>query len=157
MIQLTYCCPHCDEPSRVPLDSTSTVLTCRHCGHATEVPEGAIVEERVERCVICPSTDLYVRKDFSQTAGVSIVILGMVLSTVAWAYHYIYLTYAILFVMALIDVLLYVLVGNLLQCYRCQAQYRGVAGLEGRERFHLETHERHRQQVARLKQTASGS
>ncbi len=66
-------------------------------------------------------------------------------------------TYAILFVMALIDVLLYVLVGNLLQCYRCQAQYRGVAGLEGRERFHLETHERHRQQVARLKQTASGS
>ena len=55
-------------------------------------------------------------------------------------------TFGILFATALIDVVLYLTVGNLLQCYRCQAQYRGVPGLENHEPFDLETHEKHRQQ-----------
>lgn len=156
MINLTYCCPKCDEPNRVSLDPSLAVLKCVHCGHESSIPEGAIVDDKVARCVVCPSTDLYVRKDFSQTAGVSIVVLGMVLSTITWYLYQIYLTYAILFAMALLDVTLYLIVGNLLQCYRCQAQYRGVAGLEGHQAFRLETHERHRQQVARLEQNALG-
>ena len=64
-------------------------------------------------------------------------------------------TYAVLFATALIDVVLYLAVGNLLQCYRCQAQYRGLGGLEGHQPFDLETHEKHRQQTIRLKQAAS--
>ena len=30
------------------------------------IGEGAVVNDKVVRCVVCPSTDLYVRKDFSQ-------------------------------------------------------------------------------------------
>jgi hypothetical protein len=60
-------------------------------------------------------------------------------------------TYGVLFTFALIDVVLYLVVGNVLHCYRCQAQYRGVPGLEEHQPFNLETHEKHRQQQIRLK------
>jgi len=101
--------------------------------------------------VVCPSKELYVRKDFSQKAGVTIVVLGFVLSSIAWYYRQPMLTYGILFATALIDVVLYVTVGNLLQCYRCHAQYRGLEKLDSHEPFNLETHERYRQQELRLR------
>jgi hypothetical protein len=63
-------------------------------------------------------------------------------------------TYGVLFATALIDVVLYLTVGNVLQCYRCHAQYRGLPGLEHHQPFNLETHEKHRQQRIRLQQQA---
>jgi hypothetical protein len=45
---------------------------------------------------------------------------------------------------------LYQLVGFALVCYRCHAHYRGVRGLDSHAPFRLETHERYRQQAARL-------
>jgi hypothetical protein len=58
-------------------------------------------------------------------------------------------TFAILFATALIDLLLYLFVPDCVACYRCGARYRGP-GADGFAPFDLETHERHRQQVARL-------
>lgn len=156
-MNVTYVCPECDQVSRVELEGPRGPIDevpCAHCGHRLAVPPGALADGRLERCVVCPSTDLYVRKDFSQRLGVAIVILGIVASSIAWFTYHVYATYAILFATALIDVVFYVLVGDLLQCYRCHAQYRGVAGLEGRDRFDLETHEKHRQQLARLSSPA---
>ncbi len=66
--------------------------------------------------------------------------------------HQMMATYAILFATAAVDFVLYFFTGNALQCYRCQAEYRGVEGLEKHEPFNLETHERYRQQAARLAQ-----
>jgi len=91
-----------------------------------------------------------VRKDFPQRLGVGIVVLGFAASCVTWYYHHILLTFGILFATALVDLLLYVLMGNVLECYRCHAQYRGVEGLEDHPPFSLEVHEKHRQQAARL-------
>jgi hypothetical protein len=88
--------------------------------------------------------------------GVSIVVVGFIASSIAWGFHMIYTTYAILFATALIDVTLYFLVGNVLQCYRCRAEFRQLADLSRHEPFHLETHERYRQQAARLRAAGSG-
>ena len=110
--------------------------------------------QRVTRCLVCPSTELFVRKDFSQKLGVGIVVCGFIISSIFWYYRMPFWTYGVLFATALIDVILYVLVGNVLHCYRCQAQYRGVPGLDNHEPFSLETHEKHRQQQIRLKQQA---
>jgi hypothetical protein len=106
----------------------------------------------VARCLVCPSTDLFVRKDFSQALGITIIVIGFALSTVAWYYHQVIATYAILFATALIDAVLYLVMGNVLQCYRCEAQYRDVASLEDGPEFDLTVHEKHRQQEARLAQ-----
>jgi hypothetical protein len=87
---------------------------------------------------------------------VAIVVLGFAASCVSWAYYQVYLTFAILFLTALVDVVLYVLVGESLTCYRCHAEYRGVTAIDEHGAFELATHERYRQQAARLGQAASG-
>jgi hypothetical protein len=81
--------------------------------------------------------------------------LGFVISSIFWYYRMPLWTYGVLFATALIDVVLYFTVGNVLHCYRCQAQYRGVPGLENHGGFDLETHEKHRQQKIRLAEAAA--
>jgi hypothetical protein len=100
--------------------------------------------------VVCPCTELFLRKDFPQRLGVAIVAAGFIGSTIAWYHHWIYTAYAALFATALLDVVLYLFVPMALVCYRCQAHYRQVDGLESHSPFSLETHERYRQQAARL-------
>jgi hypothetical protein len=97
---------------------------------------------------------LFVRKDFPQRLGVAIVVTGFVISCITWNYYLTYATFAVLFATAAIDVVLWFLVPNCLNCYRCDAQYRGLSGLDRYQPFNLETHERYRQQEIRLRQTA---
>jgi hypothetical protein len=61
------------------------------------------------------------------------------------------ITFAILFGTALIDVALYLFMPDCLSCYRCGARYRGegITGTFGG--FDLETHEKYRQQLARMR------
>jgi hypothetical protein len=107
----------------------------------------------VHRCLACGGSELFARKDFSQRLGVTIVVLGLAASCIPWYFHYWYATYAILFGTALLDVVLYFVMGNVLECYRCRAQYRGVEGLDEHGGFRLEVYERYRQQAARLEQS----
>lgn len=151
-MNVTFRCPHCDQIGRAEFDPTTAKLACPACRTDWLVPDGAVSETAVTRCLICPSTELFVRKDFSQRLGVTIVVLGIVISSIFWFYRMPYWTFGTLFLFATIDVVLYLTVGNVLHCYRCQAQYRGVPGLDDHEPFNLETHEKHRQQQIRLKQ-----
>lgn len=150
-MNVTYACPVCHEGTRAEFDSHTHQLTCNACAQELTVPADAVDGSRVRRCLVCPSADLFVRKDFPQRLGVLIVLVGIVGSSIAWYYAQLYWTFGILFVTALVDVLLYTLVGDALMCYRCQAQYRGVAEMDSHGMFDLETHERHRQLSARLK------
>src|SRR5690606_22111686 len=115
------------------------------------------VDGPVTQCLVCPCRELYIRKDFSQRLGVTIIVTGFILSSVAWFYYKPYWSYVILGASALVDFLFYLLVGNVLQCYRCHTEYRGVAGLDSHEHFSLETHERYRQQEARLSEAAAAN
>jgi hypothetical protein len=129
-MQVTFRCPHCDATTRASFDYGGNELVCPECAAELGRAE-ASAGTALERCLICPSTELYVRKDFSQKLGVTIVVIGFVLSSIAWYYRQPMLTYGILFATALIDVVLYIAVPNLLQCYRCHAQYRGLPELNG--------------------------
>jgi hypothetical protein len=150
-VQIAFPCDNCQRIERVSIDTNDGGFQCPRCRQAIsfagEAPRGA----RLDRCLICGCGELFIRKDFSQRLGISIVATGFLLSSIAWGFHLIHLTYAILFATALIDVCLYLTVGNLLQCYRCSATYRGLDDLAAHGAFSLETHERFRQQAARLR------
>jgi hypothetical protein len=150
MIGVTFRCPHCDRLVELPLDPWPLELACPACGARWPVPADAMADGKLRQCLVCPSRDLFVRKDFSQRLGVTIVVAGFAISSVFWYYRMPLWTYGVLFATALLDVVLYLVVGNVLECYRCQAQYRGIPGLEDYAPFDLETHEKHRQQQARL-------
>lgn len=149
-MNIVYRCPDCEATVSVTLPNDARELVCSACQKVREIPAAAWQGEKLQRCLVCPCDDVFVRKDFSQNLGVAIVVCGFVVSSLFWYYRLPIGAYATLFATALLDFGLYLVCGNLLECYRCHAQYRDVPGLETYEPFDLETHERHRQQVARL-------
>jgi len=149
-MNITFACPECEQTSRQPIQADQA-LACSACGWRQTFAPEPLTAGKLERCLVCGCGELFVRKNFSQRLGVAIVVVAAISSAVAWGFHMWYTTYAILFGAALLDLALYVLVGNLLQCYRCHAEYRGLAGLDQHVPFNLETHERYRQQKIRLR------
>jgi DNA-directed RNA polymerase subunit RPC12/RpoP len=154
-MNVTFPCPKCEQAGRVELALDAHEYTCPNCSQSIAVPDDLLEGGKLVRCVSCPSRDLFTRKDFPQSLGVTIVAIGALISTIFWAYGYPLWSFATLFVMAGIDVLLYVIVPNCVMCYRCGAIYRGAPGMDEHEPFDLETHEKHRQQKIRLAESRS--
>jgi len=152
-MNVTFACPHCEQSDKVELSPGQSEVACAHCKTALPAVEGAWEGDELKRCLICGSGDLFVRKDFPQKLGLAIVVGGLSLSCVTWFFYYTYLTFAVLFLSALADMALFMIVGESVACYRCRAEYRGQPeALKEHGPFELETHERYRQQAARLKQ-----
>jgi hypothetical protein len=150
-MNVTFSCPACQAGVRQHFDASSTALACPQCGQQIKVSPGSIDGQRVRRCLVCPSTDMFVRKDFPQRVGVLIVAVGIIGSSIAWYYANLPWTFGILFATALADLALFAIVGNALMCYRCGAQYRGTMDIDSHGHFNLETHEKHRQMAARMR------
>ena len=157
-MNITAICQNCENVFRAPLTDTSDGVNCPHCGHRHVVPTGAVVPHdegvTITRCVVCPSRELYLRKAFSQRLGLAIIATGFILSSIAWANHHIWWCYGILMASAVIDFLLWMVVKNLLQCYRCHAEYRGYIETDQHTLFSLEVHEKYRQEKHRLAEQA---
>jgi DNA-directed RNA polymerase subunit RPC12/RpoP len=152
-MQLSFSCPRCEQPVTVNASEGDASVECPHCQLEIKRPADAWQEGTPTRCLVCPSTDLFVRKNFPQRLGLTIVVLGFALSCVTWFFYWTTLTFAVLFVTALADFVLYLVVGDSLKCYRCGAEYRQLSSPPQQGAFDLETHERYRQQTARLAQT----
>jgi len=163
-MRVTYACPACHATVAVDRLEDRAALVCSACGAELPIPDGAVIRAeqptqppRLGRCLVCPSLELFVRKDFPQRVGVGIVVAGLAASCVAWANRELILTFGILFGTALLDVVLYLLMPDCLTCYRCAARYTGPGittqvGGQPFSGFDLETHEKHRQLVARTRQ-----
>ncbi|HYO24521.1 MAG TPA: hypothetical protein VEQ85_06180 [Lacipirellulaceae bacterium] len=151
-MNVTYACPACEAGVRQHFDAQTSALACPHCGQEIKVASASVEGSHVRRCLVCPSTDLFVRKDFPQRVGVLIVAVGIIGSSIAWNYANLPWTFGILFATALADLALFAIVGNALMCYRCGAQYRGTEQMDAHGQFNLETHEKHRQIQARMGQ-----
>lgn len=149
-MNVTYQCPRCQNMARSEVSPSDPSLVCPACQGEIVLPPDAFEDDQLRCCLVCPSRDLFIRKDFPQWLGVGIVIVGIVGSSIAWGYTYTIATFAILFATALADAALYLLVPDALMCYRCEAMYRLVPGMERHGAFNLETHERYRQQAARM-------
>jgi len=150
-VNVSYHCSACQALVHKEFDASARTITCPHCQQSIGLAEGALDGQRITRCLVCPSTDLFIRKDFPQRIGVGLVVIGILGSCVAWYHANLLWTFGILFATALADVLLYAVVGNVLMCYRCNALYRDVASLDSHGQFDLETHEKYRQLAARMK------
>jgi len=154
MATVTYSCHRCNATTRCELRGDA--LVCTHCGTHLPCELSSVETQGIDHCLVCPGRELFLRKDFSPRLGVTIVALGFILSTIAWANYHVVASFAILFVTAAIDLGLYLTMGNLVECYCCHAQYRGLPE-DGHEHFDLEVHERHRQAEARLRTHSAGT
>ncbi len=153
-MQLVYRCPGCGETAIVDRVESTRRAECAACGRSRDVPGGDLVDGLPVRCLACGCDDLWRQKDFPQRLGVMMVGLGILGSTVFWARMEPVAAIGVLMGFALIDMLLFVLMRDVLVCYRCGARHRKVDRAEDHARFNLETHERYRQEAIRLEESA---
>ena len=79
------------------------------------------------------------------------VACGAIGSTIAWAYMMPMTALGILMGFALVDLLLYALMPDVLVCYRCASRHRQTGDPEQHPKFNLEVMERYRQEAIRQK------
>jgi hypothetical protein len=96
---------------------------------------------------------LWRQKDFPPQLGLAIVALGALASSFAWWLYMPRTAIALLMAFALVDLALYLIMKDVLVCYRCGARHRKADPSESHPRFNLETAERYRQEALRLEET----
>ena len=157
LLQLVYRCPGCGQPDWTEVAADTGRLECRECEWSRTVREDDIQDGTPQCCVACGCVDLWRQKDFPQRLGVLFVAAGALLSTVAIAYYRPLLALGVLMGFALVDMLLYVSMSDVLVCYRCGARHRHARLDDDHPRFNLELNERYRQEAKRLEDSkASG-
>ena len=147
-MKIRILCPAC-ETAACTLEPGAASWQCPACDHlvavASPTPDPAL-----PACAACGCTDLYRKKDFPQTLGMTILLAALAGSTISWLYYDWWLTWAILIGSAAFDGILYLLVKDVVVCYRCDGEHRGVlVDPERHTPFELTTYERYRQEKLR--------
>lgn len=126
-MQLLLKCPKCDAGLPVAADAPQTIK-CGACGR--EIPlaisESIRTDRAVDRCPVCSGTEFYIRKDFDPKVGLTVVIIGALISAVFYWFGRDLVAYSILASAALIDLVVYGRLKDVTVCYRCHSEFRGA-------------------------------
>jgi hypothetical protein len=123
---------------------------CPQCDHLFQPATPA--DGTVRACLVCGNQEIYKKKDFPHRLGIAILAAAILASIVTYYLRYIWATWAILIGSAVVDGVLYLLVGDVSVCYRCGAEYRGFAASPEHGPFELGVGERYRQEKLRREQ-----
>lgn len=98
----------------------------------------------IDKCPTCGCRDLFVRKDFPQKVGLSIVVVaGVTFLALAARRSNFYLGAIVLIGALMLDAAIYFFVGKCTVCYRCHAEFRGPIN-PAHEPFELSIAEKYR-------------
>lgn len=107
--------------------------------------------DMVASCSQCGNTELYRQKDFPQWLGMTL-LGGACLVFFIFAIRYQYaIAWSVLLGSAALDGLIYLIVGDVVICYRCGAKHRGWPSRNFHP-FELTTAEKYRQERIRHEQ-----
>jgi hypothetical protein len=96
-------------------------------------------------CPHCGCRDFFVRKDFPQKVGLAVVVVAAVAFVVlAVRRTTMYLGVLVLLAAFVVDAVLYFFVPKVTVCYRCRAEFRGLAVNPEHEGFELAVGEKYR-------------
>lgn len=140
-------CPSRTCRARLPRQSAqagSRACTCPRCGESVtlNVSDG-LAAGRVESCPACRGSEFFIRKDFPQRLGLLMVIVFGVVASIFYYFQNIVATFITLGSLVAVDALIYLFVGRVTVCYRCRAEFRGVAYNPDHGGFDLATSEKY--------------
>jgi hypothetical protein len=120
-------CPKCDAGLPVGAADSTESIKCGRCGRelALTFSEALRNDARVDVCPVCRGGDFYLRKDFDPKVGVTVVVIGAVISAIFYWFGEDLIAYGILAGAALIDLVVYGRLGDVTVCYRCHSEFRG--------------------------------
>ena len=149
-MNVSFDCPTCENRARVTLGE-SGLWQCPYCDHLMPLLDRG-KPDSLPACLLCGNFELYKKKDFPHWLGLLILTGACLISVIPyWLYHQ-WLTWAILIGSAAFDALLYLWVGDVIVCYRCQAHYRQAPPSPDHQPFELGIAERYRQEQLRREQ-----
>jgi hypothetical protein len=121
-------CPECDAGLPIRSDEPSAAITCGRCGRniPLKLTEAVRLDQAVDRCPVCGGAEFYGRKDFDPKIGLTVVIVGALVSGVFYWFGRDLVAYSILAAAALIDLFVYGRLKDLTVCYRCHTEFRGA-------------------------------
>ena len=103
-------------------------------------------EAQLQKCPACGCRDLFIRKDFPQKLGLTIVIVAAVVFLVLAASRERFWMGAIVLLAAVvIDAIMYFFVPRITVCYRCRTGFRDHPINPAHEGFELAVAEKYRQ------------
>lgn len=147
-----FACPQCDVPAQANVDRPVD-WQCPFCQQTLRLDRA---DQAWPVCQICGNSELYKKKDFPHWLGMNILVLACVASVITYLWYDIWLTWAILIGTAVLDGALYLLVGDALVCYRCNAHHKGFPKSTSHQPFELTIGERYRQERLRREQMKTG-
>jgi hypothetical protein len=120
-------CPKCDAGLPVSAAEAPDSIQCGGCGHELLLAFSDLLrsDSRVDTCPVCRGADFYIRKDFDPKVGLTVVIIGALISAVFYWFGEDLIAYGILAAAALIDLIVYGRLGDVTVCYRCHTEFRG--------------------------------
>lgn len=147
-LRIMYPCPSPECGARVdfmPSVLRDDVLECPRCHASVTFTLKNHLDEagRITVCPMCDCREFFLRKDFPQVIGLTIVIVAGLLS-IWFLRENAAIAYAILATAAAIDAGLYFLFPKVTVCYRCRSEFRGIPLNSAHEGFDLATAEKYR-------------
>jgi len=152
-VKVVFTCPQCETPAQAELSQAHDWL-CAECRYVLHLER---VDPALPACLLCGNHELYKKKDFPHALGMTILVVACVVSAFTYFWYEWWLTWAILVGTAVFDGLLYLLVGDAIVCYRCNAHYKQFGASPAHQPFELTIGERYRQERLRREQMKTGS
>lgn len=146
-MNIRFCCPVCERAGIAHVPG-QTSWKCPGCDHLLRLPEEP-PSQPLSHCQICGNPEVYRKKDFPHWLGLSLLTAACLASVIPHWLYMPWLTWTILIGTAIFDGLLYLIVGDVVVCYRCQAQHRGLEVTDSYKPFDLGIGERYRQERLR--------
>jgi len=154
---VTLTCPRCAHPNRSGELEKVPELACSQCGWKKSLDPLLLESGKAPgECLRCGNGDLWRQKNFPQWAGLTCVAAGAVTSSIAWGYHRPVLALGILMGFALVDMILYATMPDVLVCYRCRTKHH-AGDFSQHGTFNLELAERYRQERIRHERSEAES
>jgi hypothetical protein len=127
-MQILAKCPKCDAGLPVETDEAPAAIRCGGCGRDISLTytDAVGAGRAVDRCPVCDGGDFYIRKDFDPRIGLTVVIIGALISAGFYWFGRDLIAYSILACAALIDLVVYGRLKDLTVCYRCHSEFRGA-------------------------------
>jgi hypothetical protein len=120
-------CPKCDAALPVDAAEAPAAIKCGRCGR--EIPlrfsEALRADRAVDSCPVCAGADFYIRKDFDPKVGLTVVVVGALISAAFYWFGRDLIAYGILASAALVDLVVYGRLKDVTVCYRCHSEFRG--------------------------------
>jgi hypothetical protein len=109
-------------------DEEASAIACGGCGRSIplDISEALRLDRGVDRCPVCAGADFYSRKDFDPKLGLTVVIIGALISGVFYWFGRDLIAYSILAAAALTDLVVYGWLKDVTVCYRCHTEFRGA-------------------------------